>query len=98
MGRRDCACRCTAVVRCRPRRVPPAVAALRRFCMKFSDDARTAAVAENLRARHALLLALSEIGKDYAKVNSRGGRLRLVWDLLRGHGAEHGFRALDGVS
>jgi len=44
------------------------------------------------------LLALSEIGKDYAKVNSRGGRLRLVWDLLRGHGAEHVFRALDGVS
>ena len=44
------------------------------------------------------LLALSDIGKDYAKVNSRGGRFQLVWDLLRGHGAEHVFRALDGVS
>ena len=44
------------------------------------------------------LLALSSIGKDYAKVNSRGGRLRLVWDLLRGHGTEHAFRALDDVS
>jgi lipopolysaccharide transport system ATP-binding protein len=44
------------------------------------------------------LLALSDIGKDYARVNSAGGRLRLVWDLLRGHGAEHVFRALEGVS
>src|SRR5213075_2310499 len=44
------------------------------------------------------LLALSHIGKDYAKVNSRGGRLRLVFDLLRGHGTEHAFRALDDVS
>jgi lipopolysaccharide transport system ATP-binding protein len=32
-----------------------------------------------------------------AKVEPRGGRLRLVWDLLRGHGATHVFRALDGV-
>ncbi|TMG99802.1 MAG: ATP-binding cassette domain-containing protein [Betaproteobacteria bacterium] len=44
------------------------------------------------------LLALTDVGKDYAKVDSRGGRLRLVWDLLRGHGAQHVFRALDGVS
>jgi len=44
------------------------------------------------------LLALSGIGKDYAKINSRGGRLRLVWDLLRGRGAEHAFCALDDVS
>jgi lipopolysaccharide transport system ATP-binding protein len=46
----------------------------------------------------APLLELAEVGKDYAKVESRGGRLRLVYDLLRGHGAQHAFRALDGVS
>ena len=46
----------------------------------------------------APLLALSNIGKDYARVDSAGGRIRLVWDLLRGHGAEHVFRALHGVS
>ena len=44
------------------------------------------------------LLILSGIGKDYAKADSGAGRLRLVWDLLRGRGAEHVFRALDGVS
>ena len=44
------------------------------------------------------LLALAGVGKDYAKVETRGGRLRLVWDLLRGHGAAHVFRALDEVS
>jgi lipopolysaccharide transport system ATP-binding protein len=44
------------------------------------------------------LLALDGVGKDYAKVETRGGRLRLVFDLLRGHGAAHVFRALDGVS
>ena len=44
------------------------------------------------------LLALDGVGKDYAKVETRGGRLRLVWDLLRGHGAAHVFRALDDVS
>ena len=44
------------------------------------------------------LLRLAGVGKDYAKVESRGGQLRLVWDLLRGHGAAHVFRALDGVS
>ena len=44
------------------------------------------------------LLTLADVGKDYAKVETRGGRLRLVWDLLRGHGAAHVFRALDGVS
>ena len=46
----------------------------------------------------APLLALDGVGKDYAKVESRGGRLRLVFDLLRGHGAAHVFRALDDVS
>jgi len=44
------------------------------------------------------LLHLAGVGKDYAKVESRGGRLRLVWDLLRGHGARHVFRALDDIS
>ena len=44
------------------------------------------------------LLSLDGVGKDYAKVETHGGRLRLVWDLLRGHGAAHVFRALDGVS
>jgi len=44
------------------------------------------------------LLTLAGVGKDYAKVESRGSRLRLVFDLLRGHGAAHVFRALDDVS
>jgi lipopolysaccharide transport system ATP-binding protein len=48
--------------------------------------------------REAPLLELAGVGKDYAKVESRGGQLRLVWDLLRGHGAAHVFCALDGVS
>jgi len=43
------------------------------------------------------LLALKGVGKDYAKVESRGGQVRLVWDLLRGHGAANVFRALDDV-
>jgi lipopolysaccharide transport system ATP-binding protein len=45
----------------------------------------------------APLLSLEGVGKDYAKVESRGGQLRLVWDLLRGNGAAHVFRALDDV-
>jgi len=44
------------------------------------------------------LLRLDEVGKDYAKVDSRGGRLRLVWGLLRGRSATSVFRALDGIS
>jgi ABC-type polysaccharide/polyol phosphate transport system ATPase subunit len=44
------------------------------------------------------LLRLDAVGKDYAKVETRGGRVRLVADLLRGRGAAHVFRALDGVS
>jgi len=47
---------------------------------------------------NAPLLRLDDVGKDYAKVDSRGGRLRLVWDLLRGRGAANVFCALDGVS
>jgi lipopolysaccharide transport system ATP-binding protein len=44
------------------------------------------------------LLELAHVGKDYAKVETRSGQLRLVWDLLRGRGAAHVFRALDDVS
>jgi lipopolysaccharide transport system ATP-binding protein len=44
------------------------------------------------------LLDLHGVGKDYAKVESRGGRLRVVFDLLRGRGATHSFRALDDIS
>ena len=44
------------------------------------------------------LLHLSGVGKDYAKLATGTGRLRLVFDLLRGRGAAHVFRALDGVS
>ena len=43
------------------------------------------------------LLELSRVGKDYAKVETNRGRLRLVWDLLRGRGASDVFRALDNV-
>ena len=43
------------------------------------------------------LLRLAGVGKDYAKVETGGSQLRLVWDLLRGHGAANVFRALDGV-
>jgi lipopolysaccharide transport system ATP-binding protein len=43
------------------------------------------------------LLALHGVGKDYAKVASRGGSVKLVWDLLRGRGAAHAFRALDDI-
>jgi lipopolysaccharide transport system ATP-binding protein len=43
-------------------------------------------------------MRLSHVGKDYAKVDTRSGRLRLVYDLLRGRGAAHVFRALDDVS
>ena len=49
-------------------------------------------------AATAPLLRLDCVGKDYAKVDARGGRVRLVWDLLRGRAAARVFRALDGVS
>ena len=48
-------------------------------------------------AGDAPLLRLRGVGKDYAKVDARGGRLRLVWDLVRGRAAAQVFRALDGV-
>ena len=44
------------------------------------------------------LLRLQGVGKDYAKVDSGHGRLRLVFDLLRGRGVASVFRALDDVS
>ena len=44
------------------------------------------------------LLSLAGVGKDYAKIETRGGRVRLVWDLLRGRASAHVFRALDDVS
>ena len=44
------------------------------------------------------LLHLSGVGKDYAKLDANAGRLRLVFDLLRGRGARQTFRALDEVS
>jgi lipopolysaccharide transport system ATP-binding protein len=43
------------------------------------------------------LLTLEGVGKDYAKVETRGGQFRRVWDLLRGDGAQHVFRALDDI-
>jgi homopolymeric O-antigen transport system ATP-binding protein len=43
------------------------------------------------------LLSLVGVGKDYAKLEPRGGRVRLVWDLVRGRAAANVFRALDGV-
>ncbi|MEP7206596.1 MAG: ABC transporter ATP-binding protein [Casimicrobiaceae bacterium] len=41
---------------------------------------------------------MHDVGKDYAKVDARHGRARLVWDLLRGRGAAHVFHALSGVT
>ena len=43
------------------------------------------------------LLELRDVGKDYAKVESRGGRVALVWNLLRGRGITRAFTALEGV-
>jgi len=44
------------------------------------------------------LLRLAGAGKDYARIDTHAGRVRLVFDLLRGRGAAHAFRALDAVS
>lgn len=44
------------------------------------------------------LLHLSGVGKDYAKLDANAGRLRLVFDLLRGRAASQVFQALDEVS
>jgi len=44
------------------------------------------------------LLVLDGVGKDYPKLATRGGRLRLVARLLRGQAAAESFCALDDVS
>jgi lipopolysaccharide transport system ATP-binding protein len=44
------------------------------------------------------LLVLEGVGKDYPKLATRGGRLGLVWNLLRRRAAAESFRALDDVS
>jgi ABC-type polysaccharide/polyol phosphate transport system ATPase subunit len=44
------------------------------------------------------LLAIEGVGKDYPKLASRGGRLRLVAGLLRGRAPSSSFCALDGVT
>jgi lipopolysaccharide transport system ATP-binding protein len=44
------------------------------------------------------LLALDGVGKDYPRLDVRGGRLRLVADLLRGRAPAGAFRALDSVT
>src|SRR4051794_5813773 len=49
-------------------------------------------------ASMSALLSLTAVGKDYAKIETRGGRVRLVWDLIRGNAAAHVFRALDDVT
>jgi lipopolysaccharide transport system ATP-binding protein len=46
----------------------------------------------------APLLQLAGVGKDYAKLSAKAGRIRLVYDLLRGRAASNVFRALDSVS
>jgi lipopolysaccharide transport system ATP-binding protein len=46
----------------------------------------------------APLLQLAGVGKDYAKVSANAGRIKLVYDLLRGRAASNVFRALDNVS
>ena len=46
----------------------------------------------------ASLLEVDDVGKDYAKVEARGGRVRLVLRPPAGRGAARVFRALDGVS
>ncbi len=77
--------------------------------MSAASEARSALRVEPVAAADAAapaeagsgvapLLRLQGIGKDYAKVETRGGRLRLVWDLLRGREAAHVFRALSDVN
>jgi lipopolysaccharide transport system ATP-binding protein len=46
----------------------------------------------------APLLHLSGVGKDYARLDTNAGRVKLVVDLIRGRGVAHAFRALDDVS
>src|SRR5439155_24937327 len=69
---------------------PAAVASLRGF--------RVSAIASVSDSPMSALLSLADVGKDYAKADARGGRLRLVADLLRGRPAAHVFCALDGIT
>ena len=46
----------------------------------------------------ATLIALDGVGKDYPRLDARGGRLRLVADLLRGRAPAGAFRALESVT
>ena len=82
-GGRGRAGRRLAALRRRAFRILASVAAFRRLPMTATPGS---------------LMRLSHVGKDYAKVETRGGRLRLVYDLLRGRGAAHVFRAVDDVS
>jgi len=45
-----------------------------------------------------MLLTLDGVGKDYPRLDARGGRLRLVAGLLRGRPPAHAFRAVDSVT
>src|SRR5437763_12380347 len=71
--------------------VSPPFTVFRRFRMSAGVEGRAMSFGPQL-------LRLDGVGKDYAKVEARGGRLRLVWDLLRGHGAQQVFRALSDVT
>ncbi|HVE51605.1 MAG TPA: ABC transporter ATP-binding protein [Casimicrobiaceae bacterium] len=44
------------------------------------------------------LLTLEGVGKDYPRLDTRGGRLKIVAELLRGRAPTNVFRALDSVS
>ncbi len=46
----------------------------------------------------ATLIALDGVGKDYPRLQARGGRLKLVFELLRGHAPPSTFCALETVS
>src|SRR4030095_12723876 len=70
----------------------------RTVCRRVVGVQAPVAAFRGLHLVAAPLLALDHVGKDYAKVETRGGQLRLVFDLLRGAGAAHVFRALDDVS
>ena len=48
--------------------------------------------------RLTALIELDGVGKDYPRLEPKGGRIRLVLDLLRGHPPASIFRALDTVS
>jgi ABC-type polysaccharide/polyol phosphate export permease len=69
--------------------IPATVAAFRRFLCSAECGGPDADVR---------LAPPLRVGKDYAKLDANAGRLRLVFDLLRGRGAPQVFQALDEVS